>query len=399
MKFLRKVGDSKDFAVCDAWLLPGKYSGQMGSNWPTDCTAPGMKRLPVAFLTLGLVGSFAANFADADTLSLGLSYNLVALTGGINYSGPDIEGGIAAAGNIVFDAGQSWQTLSVGQKSGPNANTPYAIVSGGSISTANGAHITINGGGAASGNAISTAPSSPSGFYSSQVGGQTVIANSGGTLTQGTYWTDSGLSGLAGLAKSMSASYASMSTAGTSTSTTSSQLNLNASSANPAQKVFVFNINASQFSSSSQALWINSLLAGATVVINVSGCSTYQSGGQTGCVMNLTPFLNGNQIINQDFSHVVFNFTDPVAQNLIIDQQLDGLILAPYSVLEGSGDVGGTIWVGSDDSSGEIHEEAFTGATPPPGSPLIVTPEPGTLGLVGAGVLALAGLVRRRLTC
>jgi choice-of-anchor A domain-containing protein len=365
-----------------------------------------MKRLPVAFLTLGLVGSFAANYASADTLSLGLSYNLVALTGGINYSGPDIEGGIAAAGNIVYEASSSGQTLSVGQKFGPNANTPYAIVSGGSISTANGAHITINGGGSipgggsVSGNVISGSLSSASIFYASP---GSPISNSGGTLTQGTYWSDN-LSGLAGIAKSMSASYASMSTEGTSTSTIANRLNLDVvSPLASGQKAYVFNITAAQFSSVSQELWINSVPPGATVVINVNGCSGYTSGSTVGCLLNSTPFLNGNQLENTDYSHIVFNFTDPsaTAQTLTIPNwlqsqsgngtQLDGFILAPYATLEGGGDVGGTIWVGSDNSSGEIHEKTFFG-------PLIVTPEPGTLGLLGTGVLMLAGLVRRRLT-
>jgi choice-of-anchor A domain-containing protein len=372
-----------------------------------------MKRLPVAFLTFGLVGCFAANYASADSLSLGLSYNLVALTGGINYSGPDIEGGIAAAGDVVFDASQSYQVLSVGQKFWPNASTPNAIVAGGTISATNGAHISINGGGTTSGNAVSAGTLNSSTFLYSIVppASSYVIPNEGGTLTQGTYWVDSGLSSLGGLAKTMSANYAAMSTEGTSTVTVGNRLNLNV--VNPlakGQQAYVFNITAAQFSSTSQELWINSVPAGATVVINVTGCSGYTSGSTVGCLLNSTPFLNGNELVNADYSHIVFNFTDPkaTAQFLTIPNssqsqsgngtQLDGFILAPYATLEGGGDVGGTIWVGSDASSGELHYTEFTGdSTPPsPHPPSIVTPEPGTLGLLGTGVLMLAGLVRRR---
>jgi choice-of-anchor A domain-containing protein len=366
-----------------------------------------MRKLPVIILTMGLMGSFAVEYANADALSLGLGYNLVALSGNINYSGPDIEGGIAAAGNINFNAQQSWQTLSVGSKLTPSTNAPNAIVAGGSVSALNGAHITVNGGGAnpgggsVSGNVVSGSTSSPSTFYASP---GSPIANSGGSLSTGNYWTASGLSSLNKIAKFMSDFYVSMPSSGTvAINKSTGFLDLNAGSPSSVPNTYVFDITAQQFSSTTHALSINFLPPGATVVINVNGCDA-----STACMLNTTPTLNGQQFINGDYSHIVFNFTDPktTAQILTIPNwsqstsgngtQLDGFILAPYATLEGGGDVGGTIWVASDASSGEIHSEGYTGYTPSlPHS--VVTPEPGTLGLMGTGVLFLAGLLRFRM--
>ena len=93
-------------------------------------------------------------------------------------------------------------------------------------------------------------------------------------------------------------------------------------------------------------------------------------------------------------NNILFNFAG--AQTVTINGQFNASLLAPFAVLTGSAQMGGTFIAAAIGQTGEVHNDEFTGTLPPPTitSP---APEPGTLALMGTGITALAGVIRRRI--
>jgi choice-of-anchor A domain-containing protein len=153
----------------------------------------------------------------------------------------------------------------------------------------------------------------------------------------------------------------------------------------------VFTVTAQEFASG--AIDVETHGGNPTVIINVTGSSngTYTSGGI---------FLYNGQ---QDFSSektnkVLFNFPDASTLNLN-GGEFAASVLAPYANLT-AGTLDGTIIVGQVASlNGEVHNIEFDGTLPSPPPVKQSTPpvpEPGTLMLVGTGLLSVAGALRRK---
>jgi hypothetical protein len=110
--------------------------------------------------------------------------------------------------------------------------------------------------------------------------------------------------------------------------------------------------------------------------------------------LNLPVLFDGTQESdsNNDDGDILFNFAS--ATSLTIDQQVDAAVLAPDAALtDNAGQIGGTIMAASIAvDGGEVHNLEFTGTLPS----VTVTPEPGTLLLLGTGMLFVVWLAGRR---
>lgn len=142
----------------------------------------------------------------------------------------------------------------------------------------------------------------------------------------------------------------------------------------------VFNLHGSDFNGANGL----SIVAptSSTVVLNIDGTADQ--------MINMGISLGGVQREN-----LVYNFTGSGSLALS-GIAIEGSILAPdMSVAFNSGHINGTLVAGSLTGSGEAHYHPFTGNVPNPPSPPSV-PEPGSLALLGVGVLPLLGLARRK---
>jgi choice-of-anchor A domain-containing protein len=146
----------------------------------------------------------------------------------------------------------------------------------------------------------------------------------------------------------------------------------------------VFDLTAAQFASTSNALDIE-VPVGSTVIVNVAGTSV---------TLGQSVYFNGSEesVNNDDGGNILFNFAG--ASTVSIDGQVDGAVLAPFAVLTANcGQMGGTVVAAEiDDNSCQMENAEFNGILPT----ISLTPEPGTLVLMGTGMLSLAGMVRRR---
>jgi choice-of-anchor A domain-containing protein len=350
-----------------------------------------MRSLPIAVLAFGLMSCVEIGRANAGSLGVASDYALIALTGDIDYSGPDITGRIAAAGDIQFTQpyGTNQNAVGIGDAlplTGTTAD-PYAIVAGGQISTTDGFHVAIDKGG----NVISGTPSNSN----------LVWFNDGGSLKSGSFLlntvTPTSFATLDASLDALSAQYAKL--AATSIPMSSGNA-IYLTGLDP--KLNVFYITAAQFSVAANQQHLDILApTTSTVIINVIGCNA----SPTACVLNSTPYINGNEETATNSGNILFNFPDAKELTVFCDQMttktncqaLDGAILAPYADLSGGGELGGTVMVASDDYSGQINYEPFDGTLPPGFPPVNVVPEPGSLGLLGIGILSLAGLLRFRM--
>lgn len=302
------------------------------------------------------------------------AFNLVAL-GTVNGSGgtviagnigtsADVEGRIAAANEITQAStvggtlgGDPWGSLADG----------YAIVAGGGLTTGN--YINVNGGGNVyaptndahynwnenpQGVVVSTGPD-PIDFTSLRTSLDALTLQLGGL-------TANGVTGAA-----------------TPSGGNPSWLVLSGTSAT----LNVFTVTAAQFASSNHPLDIV-VPAGSTVIINVEG---------TNVTLGTGIYFNGQQEGdgNNDNGDILFNFAD--ASALTIDGQLDGAVLAPFAVFTSDSQVGGNIIAAQIGLTGEDHNIEFQGTLPSPPSE---TPEPGTISLLGTGLLLMASCAGRR---
>jgi choice-of-anchor A domain-containing protein len=144
----------------------------------------------------------------------------------------------------------------------------------------------------------------------------------------------------------------------------------------------VFTVTAAQFADGNHPLDIE-VPAGSTVVINVEGAHVTLGTGI---------YVNGQQEGdgNNDDADILFNFAD--ASAVSIDGQLDGAVLAPFAIFTSDSQVGGTIIAAQIGQTGEVHNLEFEGALPAQDE----APEPGTLSLMGIGLLFIGGLFLRR---
>jgi choice-of-anchor A domain-containing protein len=143
----------------------------------------------------------------------------------------------------------------------------------------------------------------------------------------------------------------------------------------------VFTLTAAQFA------WGGALdievPAGSTVIINVTG---------TNATLPTGIYYRGVQETDANASSILFNFPQATG-TVTINGQFDGALLAPYAMLTGGSQMGGTFIAASIGQTGEVHYDAFTGTLPAS----TVTPEPKSLLLLGTGILMVAVFMRKRI--
>jgi choice-of-anchor A domain-containing protein len=146
----------------------------------------------------------------------------------------------------------------------------------------------------------------------------------------------------------------------------------------------IFNITAAQFADPNHPLDIIAP-AGSTVIINVDGKNVTLG---TGIYYN-NQQNSGDSSAN---SNILFNFSE--AETVTINGQFTASALAPLAVLSGGSQMAGTFIAAAIGQTGEVHNQEFTGTLP--NVPSAATPEPASLALMGTGITAMAGLLRRR---
>ena len=322
-----------------------------------------------ALFFAGCMGAHASS-APFGALS---AYNLVALSGNIVGTTADVEGRVAAAGQLT-------QALSIGATLngdpwGSLANG-YALVAAGGINVTSGNFViggtASTGGGWAASNVHNTnvyfndgdgplklGGTSPIDFVAEQKA-MTTLNNNLSTLTA---------NGTVGCATGGNPSFVGL-------CGSSSTLN-------------VFNLTAAQFDSTNgnQLDFITTAAdQNATIIVNVTGSAL---------VLNAPILINGQQEgdTNDDNNLIIFNFEN--ASSVTINAQFDAALLAPNAILSGSSQMGGNFIAASVGLTGEVHNEEFVGILP---SFLPAVPEPGSFTLTATGVFFLAGilLMRRR---
>jgi choice-of-anchor A domain-containing protein len=145
--------------------------------------------------------------------------------------------------------------------------------------------------------------------------------------------------------------------------------------------VDVFNITAAQLASVNNPLDIV-VPSGATAIINVAGTSDSLGGGI---------YINGGlpSQTGDAGADVLFNFDD--ATSVSLNGQFTASMLAPFADVVGNSSIDGTIIAAQIADSGEVHNAEFVGELPNP--PAAATPEPGSLVLLGTGMIGIAVLL------
>lgn len=145
----------------------------------------------------------------------------------------------------------------------------------------------------------------------------------------------------------------------------------------------IFNITAAEFGDTNHPLDIIAP-EGSTIIINVDG-KTVTLG--TGIYYNDRQ-NSGDSNTN---SNILFNFSN--ADTVTINGQLTASALAPFAILSGNSQMAGTFIAAAIGQTGEVHNQEFTGTLP--NTSVAATPEPASLALMGTGITALAGMLRR----
>ena len=148
----------------------------------------------------------------------------------------------------------------------------------------------------------------------------------------------------------------------------------------------IFSLSAAVFGDANHPLNIV-VPTGSTVVINVTGNAPQLN---TGIYFNGTQYAGDSAVT----SNLLFNFA--TATSVTIDGQFSASLLAPFALLTGNAQMDGNFIAASVGQTGEIHNVEFTGTLPTLDPSTAVTPEPGSILLVGTGLFAAAGSLRRR---
>lgn len=298
------------------------------------------------------------------------AYNLFAvgsstLAGNVT-TGADVGGRVAAAGTVTSTSGGSTIGSSIVNDSFGSGLTNAIVTAGGVTS---GSTFFVNGGG-------NVSTPNNNGTIDFNDGGHRVVTNSPGI----------DFDTLRSLLQSETAVLAGMAQTGIVRAGNSSL------GENPSWLVLqggpgvnYFNLTAAQFATATLDIEVPT---GATVIINVAGTSDtlgnaiFVNGVQT----------HGDSSLNED---ILFNFAS--ATSVDLSNALDASVLAPYALLtDNNGQIDGTFIAAQIDitGNGEAHNVEFTGMLPDPPAPV---PEPGTLALMGTGLLSLAGALNRRI--
>lgn len=143
----------------------------------------------------------------------------------------------------------------------------------------------------------------------------------------------------------------------------------------------VFDINAEDlFSDRTQQIELN-LNGSEVAIVNVSGQSARWTNG------NMVGALTSNAVRQR----VIWNFYE--AENLALNNQLHGSLLAPFASLTNQTPIEGTVVVDSFEQRGEVHWPTFSGELPDWSEPESV-PEPSAL--IGLAAVLGGGVTLRR---
>jgi len=319
------------------------------------------KRVSVVVSCL-FAGCLAAH-ADSAPFGVLSAYNLVALgTTGSNAiagnvsTGSDVEGRVAAV-NDLMSVGTIGATLR-NDPWGSLANG-YALVAGGGITTTQSFSIGCTG-------CNAWAPSSSA----------KINFNGGGQL----YTTETDPINFNSVRSTMQAESAYLATLTANGTVSGNTLTGTSTTLN------VFNLTTAQVANINNMSIVTP--PGSTVIINVVNTDSDNTFALTTAMS-----IDGAQASdsNYDNGDILFNF--PQATALDINAQFDASILAPYSILNGSNQMGGNFIVAQIDATGEVHNHEFDGTVPTP--PEDEAPEPASLGLMGTGLLLMAGKLWR----
>lgn len=329
-----------------------------------------MKRLAAALVALSALS--AISHADSLPFGAASAYNLVAL-GSVNSSGgtvlagnigtsADVTGRVAAANMITAGT-----TIGSSLNADPyGASAPFDFVAGNGVSA--GTQFNIN---------------SHGNVYAPGTNGNFNFNGGGHRVTTGTSGID--FDSLRSQLTAETAQIAGLTANGI-------NLGTNAPGAgNPSWYVLkgtdaslnVFTISASVLADTNHPLDIEAP-AGSTVIVNVTGTSATVGTGI---------YHNGVQVSGDSGANsaILFNFAD--ALTVSVNGQFNASVLAPYALLTGGSQMGGTFIAAQIGQTGEVHNVEFTGTIPGGVAP---TPEPNTLALLGTGALSIAGVIRRR---
>ena len=322
-----------------------------------------MKKIVFSIACLWLSAGSAVCFADTAPFGVASAYNLVALgygnTAGNVGTTADVKGRIAAA-NLVTQSTTIGSTL--GSDPYGALADGYAMVAGTGISATN--YFNVNGGG----NVYAPTNSASYNWNENPKGTLVTTGSDPINFTSLRTTLDTESQQLAKLADT--------GTVGKVTGSNPSWLVLYGTS----KTLNVFTVTAAQFADTNHPLDIE-VPEGSTVIINVEG---------TNVTLGAGIYFNGKQESdsNDDEGMILFNFPD--ASTVSIDGQFDGALLAPFATLTGNSEMGGTFIAAAIGETGEVHYDAFEGTLPSTPSP---TPEPGTLVLMGSGLLFMAGRI------
>jgi choice-of-anchor A domain-containing protein len=344
-----------------------------------------MQNRGLLLLTVALAASPVV--CKADPFGVASGYNLVAL-GTLNSSGKlvggtindqsEAQGRVAAAGEIysIGTVGSSLTGAPDTYKGDATfGGTTFDVVAEGGIKS--GANINVNGHGSV--------------FADTPNTGVNFNFNGGGKLVTGTGSNDPiNFNTLRGTLDAQSSQLGLLTTTGTIVGSghngygNPSYFVLSGTSAT----LNVFNITATEFSDANHPIDIVAP-PGSTIIINVAGSVVS---------LGTTIYYNGSeQTDSESTSDILFNFPDATTVNL--NGELTASVLAPLATLGGNGDIDGTVIAATIGNIGEVHNIEFDGTLPSPppvkqNAPPV--PEPGTLALVGTGILSAAGALRRK---